>query len=105
VAERRLAADTERQKALGLKANVAVKPEFDAALAIYNQAESSVRAENYTEAVSLYGQSEAQFIVVGRTAEEKRREAEQVIREAEEKILESEENAKKAELILEGGES
>jgi hypothetical protein len=74
-------------------------------LAIYSQAESSVQAENYTEAVSLYGQSEARFIEVGKTAEEKRREAEQAIREAEEKILESEENAKKAELILEGGES
>jgi hypothetical protein len=105
VAERRLAAGTERQKALDLKANVAVKAEFDAASAIYNQAEASVQAENYTEAVSLYDQSEARFIAVGRTAEEKRREAEQAIREAEEKILESEENAKKAELILEGGES
>ena len=105
VAERRLAADGERQKALDLKANVAVKAEFDAALAIYNQAASSVQAENYTEAVSLYGQSEAQFMAVGKTAEEKRREAEQAIQEAEQKILESEENAKKAELILEGGES
>jgi hypothetical protein len=105
VAERRLAADAERQKALSLKANVAVKTDFDAAVAIYNRAEYSTQAENYTEAVHLYSQSEAQFIAVGRTAEEKRREAEQAIREAEQKILESEENAKKAESILEGGES
>ncbi|MDR0623930.1 MAG: hypothetical protein LBG10_05815, partial [Treponema sp.] len=105
VAERRLAADAERQKALDFKANVAVKTEFDAASAIYNQAGLSAQAENYTEAVRLYSQSEAQFIVVGRTAEIKRQEAEQALQEAEQKILESEENAKQAELILEGGES
>jgi hypothetical protein len=105
VAERRLAVETERQKALDMKANVAVKTEFDAALAIYNQAESSAQAENYTEAVGLYVQSEAWFIAIGRTAAEKRRDAEEALREAEQKVLESEENAKNAELILEGGES
>jgi hypothetical protein len=105
VAERRLAAGTERQRALDLKANVAVKTEFDAASAVYSQAESSERAENYREAVGLYVQSEARFIEIGKVAAEKRREAEEALREAEQKVLESEENAKNAELILEGGES
>jgi hypothetical protein len=73
VAERKLAADRERQKALELKANVAVKAEFDAASALYNQAEVFKEAENYTEAVSLYTQSESRFIDIGRTAAEKRR--------------------------------
>jgi hypothetical protein len=104
-AERRDAAVLERQKALDLKANVAVKAEFDAASLIYNQAESSVGAEKYEEAAVLYIQSEARFTVLGRTAAEKRRDAEDAIREAEQKMLESEEAAKRAELILEGGES
>jgi hypothetical protein len=105
VAERGLAAGQERQKALDLKANVAVKAEFDAASAIYNEAESSVKAEKYEDAAALYIQSEDQFAAVGKTAAEKRQEAEEAIREAERKILESEETAKQAELILEGGES
>jgi hypothetical protein len=104
VAERKLAADAERQKARELKAHVAVKAEFDAASALFSQAESSEAEENYTAAAGLYAQSEARFIVLGQTAGEKRQVAEDAIEEAERKILESEENAKKAELILEGGE-
>jgi hypothetical protein len=104
-AERGLAADQERQKALDLKANVALKAEFDAASAIYNEAESSVKVEKYEDAAVLYSQSETRFTEIGITAAEKRRDAEEAIREAEQKILESEEAAKQAELILEGGES
>jgi hypothetical protein len=104
-AERRLAAGTERQKALDLKANVAVKAEFDVASGMYNQAESSIKSENFENAATLYIQSEARFTVIGQTAAEKRREAEEAIRQAEEKMRESEENAKKAEEILEGGEA
>jgi hypothetical protein len=103
--ERKAAAGEERQKALDLKANVAVKAEFDAASVIYSQAEDSEKAENYADAADLYVQSADRFAVIAKTAAEKRQEAEEAIREAEQKILESEENVKKAELILEGGES
>jgi hypothetical protein len=102
-AERGAAAGVERQKALDLKAHVAVKEEFDAASDIYNRAGASLRAEKYEDAAILYTQSEARFIVIGQTAAEKRREAEEALRAAEQKMLESDEAAKKAELILEGG--
>jgi hypothetical protein len=105
VSEQRTAADGERQKALDLKADVAVKADFDDTSAIYSQAEASEKAENYADAADLYVQSADRFAVIAKTAAEKRRDAEEAIREAEQKILESEENAKKAELILEGGES
>jgi hypothetical protein len=105
VSEQKAAAGAERQKALDMKANVAVKAEYDAALVIYNQAEASSQADSYEDAADLYAQSAARFAVIAETAAEKRREAEEAIREAEQKILESEENVKKAELILEGGES
>ncbi|MDR2257849.1 MAG: hypothetical protein LBE14_01730 [Treponema sp.] len=102
-AERGAAAGAERQKALDLKANVAVKEEFNAASDIYNQAGASLRAEKYEDAAMLYTQSEARFIVIGQTAAEKRREAEEALRAAEQKMRESDETAKRAELILEGG--
>ncbi|MDR1238621.1 MAG: hypothetical protein LBK27_00745 [Treponema sp.] len=105
VAEQKLAADAERQRAQELKAHIAVKAEFDAAAAMYDQAESSVQAEQYTDAVRLYTESAARFTAAGETAEEKRLDAEAAIREAEQKVRESEETAIKAELILEGGES
>jgi hypothetical protein len=104
VSEQKTVAEAERQKALDVKANVAVKADFDAASAIYNQAEASAQTESYEDAAGFYAQSADRFVVITKTAEEKRREAEEAIREAEQKILESEENVKKAELILEGGE-
>jgi hypothetical protein len=102
-ADRGAAAGVERQKALDLKANVAVKGEFDVAADIYNRAGASFQAEKYEDAAVLYTQSEARFVVICQTAAEKRREAEEALRAAEQKMMESDETAKQAELILEGG--
>jgi hypothetical protein len=102
-ADRGAAAGVERQKALDLKANVAVKEEFSAASDIYNRAGSSLNTGKYEDAATLYTQAEARFIVISQTAAEKRREAEEALRAAEQKMRESDETAKKAELILEGG--
>ncbi|MDR2370341.1 MAG: hypothetical protein LBD71_02575 [Treponema sp.] len=102
-ADRGAIAGAERQKALDLKANVAVKEDFNNALKIYNQAETALRAKNHEQAAALYIQSESEFAAAGRMAVEKRRIAEEAIRLAEEKMIESEENARNAELILEGG--
>jgi HEPN domain-containing protein len=101
--ERRALAGTERRAALDLKANVAVKADFDAAAGLYNQGETAFRAERYPEAVDFYFQSEYLFVVVGRTAAEKRRIAEEAIKTAEERTAASEETARNAEMILEGG--
>jgi hypothetical protein len=102
-AERGAAAGVERQKALDLKANVAVKEEFDAAADIYNRAGVSLQTEKFEDAAVLYTQSEARFVVIGQTAAEKRREAEDALKEAEQKMLESDETARRAESILGGG--
>jgi hypothetical protein len=102
-ADRGASAGAERQKALDLKANVAVREEFNAAADIYNRAAASLNAEKYEEAAVLYTQSEARFVVISQTAAEKRREAENAIKEAEQKMIESDETAKRAEIIIEGG--
>ncbi|MDR0600808.1 MAG: hypothetical protein LBG42_00355 [Treponema sp.] len=102
-AEKKATAGAQRQNALDVKANVAVRDSFNAAAQIFNEAETALRVEKYEEAVGLYEQSEILFLAASRNAEEKRRIAEEAIRTAEEKMIESDETAKKAELILEGG--
>jgi hypothetical protein len=101
--ERRAAASKERQAALDLKANVAVKNEFGTADGIYNRAETAFRGRRFNEAVDPYIQSESQFISISRIAAEKRRLAEEAIKTAEEKVVQSDETARDAEIILEGG--
>jgi hypothetical protein len=102
-AERGAAAGVERQAALDVKANVAVRSDFDAASIIYNRAGTSFNTAKYDEAAGLYTQSEVLFAQAGRNASDKRRAAEAAIRSAEEKMIESDENARNAELIIEGG--
>jgi hypothetical protein len=101
--ERADAAAAERQKALDLKANVAVREDFNAASDVYDRGQSAFESEKYDDATVLYTDAASRFVVVAETAAEKRRIAEEAIREAEEKISESDENARQAELILEGG--
>ncbi|MDR3146458.1 MAG: hypothetical protein LBU21_09280, partial [Treponema sp.] len=101
--ERRAAAGAERQAALDLKADVAVKGDFSAAQELYNRAETLFRAASYAEASELYSGAEGRFTAVRGIAAEKRRLAEEAIRRAEEKALASDEAARNAETILEGG--
>ncbi|GHV63290.1 hypothetical protein AGMMS49587_12850 [Spirochaetia bacterium] len=102
-AERAAAAGKERQNALDVKADIAVRNEFEPADKLYTQAAASLKAEKYEESAGLYSQSESRFIASAQTAVEKRRIAAEAIRAAEEKMVESEETARDAELILEGG--
>jgi hypothetical protein len=102
-ADKGAAAAEERQKALNLKANVAVRQDFEAATSIYNRAANSYRGQNFDAAASLYEESRAMYEVVSLVAEEKRRIAEEALRNAGEKMTESDTNAKNAESILEGG--
>jgi hypothetical protein len=101
-AERRDAATRERRAALDMKANVAVRNEFNAANDIYTQGETSFRAKRYSAAADFYIQAEPLFVQVTAIAADKRRAAEEAIRTAEEKMVESDENAQNAERILEG---
>jgi hypothetical protein len=101
--ERGAAAGKERQAALDVKAHVAVRKEFDAGEAIFNQGNAFFKAEKYDNAADFYRQSEALFAQAGKNTLEKRQAAEAAIKVAEEKMVESDENARNAELILEGG--
>jgi hypothetical protein len=100
--ERQAAAAAERQVALDIKANVAVKDEYNPAQALYDNAGVSFQAEHYPEAAELYFQSEFLFASAAGTAAEKRRIAEEAIREAETKAAASDETARKAEAVLKG---
>jgi hypothetical protein len=101
-ADKGAAAADERQNALNLKANVAVRQDFEAASSIYNRAVNSYRGQNFDAAAALYEESRAMYEVVSLVAGEKRRTAEEALRNAEEKMTESDTAAKNAELILEG---
>jgi len=98
-----VAAESERQHALDVKGNVAVRDGFNAANDIYEQGAASLEAEKYAEAAALFQQSEARFAEIARLTEEKRTLAEAAIREAEERAEASDEAARRAEEIIEGG--
>jgi hypothetical protein len=102
-AERQAAAGVERQKALDLKANVAVRDDYGNAQALYDQAQTSFRATRYTEAAATYFRAEFLFAAAAETAAEKRRLAEATIREAEDKNISSDETARQAEVVIRGG--
>jgi len=96
-------ADAARQRALNYKANVAVKPDFDAADAVYNKAKTAYNSKTYDEAGRLFPNSTAMFNAAADAAMEKQQRAEDALRRANEKLAESDEAAKNADLILEGG--
>jgi hypothetical protein len=95
-------AQSERQKALNEKANVAVRNDFSETEKVYNQGNAAYRAGKYQEACPLYEKSAASYIVLTKTAIEKRLAAETAIEKAEKKVMESEMVVQNAELILEG---
>jgi hypothetical protein len=93
----------ERQNALDMKANIAVRNEFDSAEKLYSQAEAARKAGKYEESTALYNQSSSRFISLAQTVTEKRRIATDALRAVEKKMAESEEAARDADLILKGG--
>jgi len=102
-AERKEAAENERQLAVVDRANIASKDTFrkgDASLEIANE---SYAAEVYSDAAIAFVEAEANFSVSRKETEEKRVRAEEAIRVAEEKIGESSESALEAEKLIEGG--
>jgi hypothetical protein len=101
-AGRRSSATDERNKALEIKANIAVRNAFQEADAVFNQAEAGFKEEKYEDASILYIESEARFLIVCQDTEEKRRIAEETMKDAEEKIEESDETARQAEIIIGG---
>jgi hypothetical protein len=101
--ERGLAASQERQHALSLKANVAVRGNFNASDEVYHQALAAFGAGQFSVAVDEYTHAEVLFADTARSAAEKRQAAEDAIRAAEQKTNESDSIAQNAAIILEGG--
>jgi hypothetical protein len=95
-------AQSERQKALNEKANVAVRNDFSETEKVYNQGNAAYRAGRYQEACPFYERSAASYTILTRAAIAKRRSAETAIDKAEKKVMESEMVVQNAELILEG---
>lgn len=101
--ERSSAAGERRRAALDLKANVAVRSDFDAAAAVMTRADTAFKAGRFDEAADLYGDAESQFAAVRDVAAEKRRIAEEAMERARRRIAETEQAAKEADSILQGG--
>jgi hypothetical protein len=59
--DRKKASETERERASGIKSQVAVKDEFDAAAALYAKAEASNAGKDYEASASLYDQAASAF--------------------------------------------
>jgi hypothetical protein len=97
------AALAEQQAAQDLKAQVAVKSDFERAQALYNEAEQAFKAEQYDDAADMYTQAEALFADVKNVAAEKRARALEALQAAQQKISATEDAAKKADTVLEGG--
>ena len=96
-------AETERQVALDVKANIAVKDLFSEADTSYKTGIDSFDSKKYENAAKQFIDSEALFVVASTSAVEKRQTAAETIREANRRIEESDETARQAEIILEGG--
>ena len=96
-------AEAERQAALDIKANIAVKDLFSEADTTYKTGEDAFTSKEYPEAARQFINSEALFIMASASASEKRHTAVEIMREANRKIEESDETARQAEIILEGG--
>ncbi|MDR0378268.1 MAG: hypothetical protein LBH70_10805 [Spirochaetaceae bacterium] len=101
-AESQAAASAARQAALDIKADVAVRNEYETAQTLYDQAETSLQEERYPEAVDEYVQSATLFSAAATSAAEKRQAAEQMIQEAQAKTAASDEILRQAEAMLGG---
>jgi len=98
-----IAASTERQTAIDLKADTAARQDFNSAEAIFNRANTAYRAQRFDEAASLYEECLPIFRKAVQLALDKQRAAEEALRRADKRVAESDETARNAELILEGG--
>lgn len=96
-------AETQRNAARDLKANVAVKAGFEQAAAVLSEADATFKSERYDESADLYAEAESLFSVVRATAAEKRRIAQEAIDKAAKKLSDSEQTAKEADAVIEGG--
>jgi hypothetical protein len=95
-------AEQERQKALDVKANVAVTKEFGDADAIFQQAAKDFSGKIFASAAERYNKSADQFAAASLLTEKKRTLADETIGEAKEKSAQSADFAVNTGLTMEG---
>ena len=103
VAERKAAADDAKTIADMLKADVAVKRDYKAALDSYNQAIKANQAKDYAKSVGLFEQAETRFTAVADKARELKAQAESSMDEVQAQLTDAEQKATEAEQVKEEG--
>lgn len=94
-----------QQDALKLKADIAVRDDYNLTTGIHNQGETAYRAREYQRALGFYTESITLYTNVAAAAAEKRRLATLALQSAEVKIAESEKIAANAEAVLNGAQA
>ena len=92
--------DEAKQRSEDIKANVAVKDLYAAALETYNEGASKLAAKEYEDAAEAYDKSGAAFEEAYAAAAEKRAKAEEAMKAAEEATAESQRKAEEADPLL-----
>jgi len=95
-------AERERQKALDVKANIAVAAEFNGADAVFKQAAGDFDKKSFTSAAELYNKSADQFIAAALLTEKKRTQADDAVGEAKKRSAQSAEFAVNTGTAMEG---
>ena len=101
--ERRKLAEDAKAEADALKAAVAVKADYAAALKQYNQAVEAEKAKDYPKSLQLFDQSEAGFAAAALKARQLKARAEGSIDAVKENLAEAEKQAAEAEKVREEG--
>jgi predicted nucleic acid-binding Zn ribbon protein len=101
-ADARTRAQQERQKALDVKADIAVAAEFNGADMFFKQASNDFDKKTFTSAVELYNKAADQFIAAALSAEKKRTLANETVGEAKQKSAQSADYAINTGIALEG---
>jgi len=92
--------DVVKQRSEEIKANVAVKDMYEAALNLYNEGSSQLAAKEYEDAASAFDRSGAAFEEAYQAAAEKRATAEAEMKAADEATSESQRKAEEADPLL-----
>jgi hypothetical protein len=102
-AERRKTADAAKAEADAIKAGVAVKADYNAAMNLYKQAVAAADAKDYRKSLDLYDQSTAKFAASAATARQLKAKAQTSMDEVKEELATAEDQAEEAEKIREEG--
>lgn len=97
-------AEAAKADADALKAAVAMKDAYAAALAKHNEALAAQKAGEYEKAIALFGEAKAMFEDVYRKTQEKKAAAEAALQAAQDSQAQSEQKAEEADTQLKSGQ-